>query len=246
MRPMERLIVVVDKPAGMVVHPAPGNWTGTLVNALMGRGQGLAAGGGPERAGLVHRLDKETSGLLIVAKTDRAHRTLSAALAARRITRRYACLAWGHLDQDRLSVDKPLGRDPNDRTRVAVRPEGRTARTDFERLARFDSADLLRAHLHTGRTHQIRVHLASIGHPVVGDDTYGGGGGRRLVGLPPKRHFLHAAWLVFTHPVSGVLMDLRSPLPDDLKRSLATAAGEPDWFAHPDPLEYLGFYRANG
>ena len=239
-------IVVVDKPAGMVVHPAPGNWTGTLVNALMGRGQGLAAGGGPERAGLVHRLDKETSGLLIVAKTDRAHRTLSAALAARRITRRYACLAWGHLDQDRLSVDKPLGRDPNDRTRVAVRPEGRTARTDFERLARFDSADLLRAHLHTGRTHQIRVHLASIGHPVVGDDTYGGGGGRRLVGLPPKRHFLHAAWLVFTHPVSGVLMDLRSPLPDDLKRSLATAAGEPDWFAHPDPLEYLGFYRANG
>ena len=239
-------IVVVDKPAGMVVHPAPGNWTGTLVNALMGRGQGLAAGGGPERAGLVHRLDKETSGLLIVAKTDRAHRTLSAALAARRITRRYACLAWGHLDQDRLSVDKPLGRDPNDRTRVAVRPEGRTARTDFERLARFDSADLLRAHLHTGRTHQIRVHLASIGHPVVGDDTYGGGGGRRLVGLPPKRHFLPAAWLVFTHPVSGVLMDLRSPLPDDLKRSLATAAGEPDWFAHPDPLEYLGFYRANG
>jgi 23S rRNA pseudouridine1911/1915/1917 synthase len=239
-------IVVVDKPAGMVVHPAPGNWTGTLVNALMGRGQGLAAGGGPERAGLVHRLDKETSGLLIVAKTDRAHRTLSAALAARRITRRYACLAWGHLDQDRISVDKPLGRDPNDRTRVAVRPEGRTARTDFERLARFDSADLLRAHLHTGRTHQIRVHLASIGHPVVGDDTYGGGGGRRLVGLPPKRHFLHAAWLVFTHPVSGVLMDLRSPLPDDLKRSLATAAGEPDWFAHPDPLEYLGFYRANG
>ena len=239
-------IVVVDQPAGMVVHPAPGNWTGTLVNALMGRGQGLAAGGGPERAGLVHRLDKETSGLLIVAKTDRAHRTLSAALAARRITRRYACLAWGHLDQDRLSVDKPLGRDPNDRTRVAVRPEGRTARTDFERLARFDSADLLRAHLHTGRTHQIRVHLASIGHPVVGDDTYGGGGGRRLVGLPPKRHFLHAAWLVFTHPVSGVLMDLRSPLPDDLKRSLATAAGEPDWFAHPDPLEYLGFYRANG
>jgi 23S rRNA pseudouridine1911/1915/1917 synthase len=239
-------IVVVDKPAGMVVHPAPGNWTGTLVNALMGRGQGLAAGGGPERAGLVHRLDKETSGLLIVAKTDRAHRTLSTALAARRITRRYACLAWGHLDQDRITIDKPLGRDPNDRTRVAVRPEGRTARTDFERLARFDSADLLRAHLHTGRTHQIRVHLASIGHPVVGDDTYGGGGGRRLVGLPPKRHFLHAAWLVFTHPVSGVLMDLRSPLPDDLKRSLATAAGEPDWFAHPDPLEYLGFYRANG
>ncbi|MBX7119848.1 MAG: RluA family pseudouridine synthase [Gemmatimonadaceae bacterium] len=239
-------LVVVDKPAGMVVHPAPGNWTGTLVNALMGRGQGLATGGGPERAGLVHRLDKETSGLLLVAKTDRAHRVLSAELAARRITRRYACLAWGHLDQDRVTVDKPLGRDPNDRTRVAVRPEGRQARTDFERLARFDATDLLRAHLHTGRTHQIRVHLASLGHPVVGDDTYGGGGGRRLVGLPPRRHFLHAAWLVFSHPVSGVRMDLRSPLPEELKRSLATAAGEPDWFAHPDPLDYLGFYRATG
>ena len=237
-------LVVVDKPAGMVVHPAPGNWTGTLVNALMGRGQALAAGGGPERAGLVHRLDKETSGLLLVAKTDRAHRVLSAELAARRITRRYAALCWGHLDADSVTVDKPLGRDPNDRVRVAIRPDGRQARTDFVRLARLESGDLLRAHLHTGRTHQIRVHLASIGHPVVGDDTYGGGGGRRLVGLPPKRHFLHAAWLVFTHPVSGVRMDLRSPLPDDLKRSLSTAAGEPGWMAHPDPLDYLGFYRA--
>ncbi len=237
-------IVVVDKPAGMVVHPAPGNWTGTLVNALMGRGQGLAESTAPDRAGLVHRLDKETSGLLLVAKTDRALRVLSEALAARRIKRRYACLSWGHLDADFVSVDKPLARDPNDRTKVAVRPDGRQAKTDFHRLARFDSADLLRAHLHTGRTHQIRVHLASIGHPVVGDDTYGGGGGRRLVALPPKRHFLHAAWLVFTHPVSGIEIELRSPLPDDLRTSLATVAGEADWFAHPDPLEYLGFYRA--
>ena len=156
-------VVVVDKPAGMVVHPAPGNWSGTLVNALLGRGQALAAGGGTERAGLVHRLDKETSGLLIVAKTDRAHRVLSAALAARTITRRYAALCWGHLDEDRVSVDRPLARDPNDRTRMAVRGDGRSARTDFVRLARFASVDLLRAHLHTGRTHQIRVHLASLG-----------------------------------------------------------------------------------
>lgn len=238
-------LVVVDKPAGMVVHPAPGNWRGTLVNALMGRGQGLAAGGGPERAGLVHRLDKETSGLLLVAKTDRAHKALSAAMAARRIIRRYACLSWGHLDADEVTVDKPLARDPNDRTRVAVRPEGRAAKTRFTRLARLESTDLLRAHLFTGRTHQIRVHLASIGHPVVGDDTYGGGGGRRLVALPPKRHFLHAAWLVFTHPVTGATLDLRSALPDELKRSLATAAEEPSWLAHPDPLEYLHFYRAD-
>lgn len=235
-------LVVVDKSAGMVVHPAPGNWTGTLVNALMGRGQGLAEGGGAERAGLVHRLDKETSGLLVVAKTDRAHRKLSADIAARRVVRRYACLCWGHLADDKISVDRPLGRDPNDRTRVAVRPEGRSAKTDFVRLARFDSVDLLRAHLHTGRTHQIRVHLASIGHPVVGDDTYGGGGGRKLMSLPPKRHFLHAAWLVFKHPVSGVEHDLRAPLPDDLKRSLAAAAGDDTWLGHPDPLEYFGFY----
>lgn len=144
-------------------------------------------------------------------------------------------------------MDKPLGRDPNDRTRMAVRAEGgRTARTDFVRLARFQSVDLLRAHLHTGRTHQIRVHLASVGHPVVGDDTYGGGGGRRLMSLPPKRHFLHAAWLVFNHPVSGEQLDMRSPLPEELRRSLAAAADDPSLFAHPDALEYLGFYRGIG
>lgn len=239
-------LVVVDKPAGMVVHPAPGNWSGTLVNALLGRGQGLAAGSAPERAGLVHRLDKETSGLLIVAKSDRAHRLMGAQIAARAVKRRYACLSWGHLDEDRLTVDKPIARDPNDRTRMAVRDEGRSARTDFVRLARFDAVDLLRAELHTGRTHQIRVHLTAVGHPVVGDDTYGGGGGRRLLDLPPKRHFLHAAWLVFTHPVTGVAVDLRSPLPEELRRSLARAAEDPSLFAHPDALEYFGFYRATG
>ncbi len=235
-------VVVVDKPAGMVVHPAPGNWSGTLVNALMGRGQGLATGGGPERAGLVHRLDKETSGLLIVAKSDRAHASLSKQIAARSVKRRYACVAWGHLDSDRLTVDKPLARDPNDRLRMAVRSEGRSARTDFVRLARFDSVDLLRAELHTGRTHQIRVHLSSIGHPVAGDDTYGGGGGRRLLGLPPKRHFLHAAWLVFSHPVTGERLDMRSGLPDELRASLARAAGDPGLIAQPDVLDYFGFY----
>lgn len=206
----------------------------------------MAAGGGPERAGLIHRLDKETSGLLIVAKSDRAHRVLSAAIAARQISRRYACLTWGHLDSDRVEVDRPVARDPNDRTRMAVRSEGRAARTDFTRLARFDSVDLLRAQLHTGRTHQIRVHLSAIGHPVVGDDTYGGGGGRRLVDLPAKRHFLHAAWLVFKHPVTGQELDLRSPLPEELKRSLAKAAEDASLFAHPDPLEYFDFYRATG
>jgi 23S rRNA pseudouridine1911/1915/1917 synthase len=235
-------IVVVNKAAGMVVHPAPGNWTGTLVNALVGRGGDLSQEGGDERAGIVHRIDKDTSGLLLVAKTDRAHRILSAAIAARRVTRRYATLCWGHLDGDGLTVDRPLGRDPRDRTRMAVVPTGKTARTDFVRLARFDSGDLLRAHLHSGRTHQIRVHLASVGHPVVGDDVYGGGGGRKLVALPAHRHFLHAAWLRFKHPGTGADMELRAPLPEDLRRSLAAVAHDPSLAEHPDPLGTFGFY----
>jgi 23S rRNA pseudouridine1911/1915/1917 synthase len=235
-------LVVVDKPAGMVVHPAPGNWSGTLVNALLGRGARPPGEGGPERAGLVHRLDKETSGLLVVARTERAHRLLAADLAARRVSRRYAALAWGHLGADELTIDRPVARDPRDRRRMAIVQTGKAARTTFVRLARFDAVDLLRAHLHTGRTHQIRVHLASVGHPVVGDDTYGGGGGRRIVGLPPKRHFLHAAWLRFRHPRTGRLMDLRSPLPEDLRAALARVARDDTLLAHPDPLDVYGFY----
>ena len=239
-------VLVVDKPAGMVVHPAPGHWSGTLVNALKGRGGPLAEGTGTGREGLVHRLDKDTSGLLLVAKTDRAHRMLGAALSARRIIRRYAVLVWGHLDQDRLTIDRPIARNPRDRKRMAVVSSGRAAKTDFFRLARFDSADLLRAHLHSGRTHQIRVHLSSVGHPVVGDDTYGGGGGRRLMALPPRRHFLHAAWLRLRHPATGAEMDLRSPLPEDLRLSLAAAANDPTLANHPDPLDHLGFYADPG
>jgi 23S rRNA pseudouridine1911/1915/1917 synthase len=236
-------LLVVDKAAGMVVHPAPGNWTGTLVNALMGRGEPLAEGGGEDRAGLVHRLDKDTSGLLVVAKNDQAHRILSSALAARQVTRRYVAVCWGHLKADALTVDKPIARDPRDRTHMAIVQTGKAARTDFVRLARFDAVDLLRAHLHTGRTHQIRIHLASIGHPVIGDDTYGGGGGRRLAALPPRRHFLHAAWLRFWHPITGALVDLRSPLPLDLRQSLAVLSGMPDLATHQDPLDVFGFYN---
>ena len=235
-------LLVVNKAAGMVVHPAPGNWTGTLVNALKGRGGELAEGGGEDREGIVHRLDKDTSGLLLVAKTDRAHRVLGAALQARRIVRRYAALCWGHLDSDRVTVDKPVARDPRDRTRMAIVNTGRTARTDFVRLARFDSVDLLRAHLHSGRTHQIRVHLSSIGHPVVGDDTYGGGGGRKLVALPARRHFLHAAWLRFEHPVTGAKMDLRAALPADLTQSLIAVDGSGTLSANSDLLEHFGFF----
>jgi 23S rRNA pseudouridine1911/1915/1917 synthase len=238
-------VLVVDKPAGMVVHPAPGNWSGTLVNALKGRGASLSEAGEEGREGIVHRLDKETSGLLLVAKSDRAHRRLGAALQAREIVRRYAALSWGHLAEDRITVEKPIARDPRDRKRMAVVSTGRPARTDLTRLARFDSADLLRAHLFTGRTHQIRVHLASIGHPVVGDDTYGGGGGRKLMGLPLRRHFLHAAWLIFRHPVTGETIDLRSPLPEELHRALVIAAGPDVSIADTNPLEFFGFYRVD-
>jgi 23S rRNA pseudouridine1911/1915/1917 synthase len=238
-------VLVVDKPAGMVVHPAPGNWSGTLVNALKGRGASLSEAGEEGREGIVHRLDKETSGLLLVAKSDRAHRRLGAALQAREIIRRYAALSWGHLAEDRITVEKPIARDPRDRKRMAVVSTGRPARTDLTRLARFDSADLLRAHLFTGRTHQIRVHLASIGHPVVGDDTYGGGGGRKLMGLPLRRHFLHAAWLIFRHPVTGETIDLRSPLPEELHRALVIAAGPDVSIADTNPLEFFGFYRVD-
>jgi len=236
-------VVVIDKPAGMVVHPAPGNWTGTLVNALKGRGEPLAASDDPSREGIVHRLDKETSGLLLVAKTDKAHRNLGAAMADRKVSRRYAAMCWGHLAKDEVTVDKPVARDARDRKRMAVVATGKTAKTAFVRVARFDPGDLLRAHLYTGRTHQIRVHLASIGHPVLGDDTYGGGGGRRLVSLPPKRHFLHAAWLLFRHPVTGKEIEIRSPLPPDLRAVVMHVAEGtiPDDVA--DPLDFLGFFR---
>lgn len=235
-------LIVVDKPAGMVVHPAPGNWSGTLVNALLGRGA-LAEGSGEDRPGIVHRIDKETSGLLLVARTERTHRALSAAIAGRRVVRRYAAVSWGHIEQDELIVEKPLARDPRDRRRMAVVKTGKPAKTTLVRLARFDAVDLLRAQLHTGRTHQIRVHLSSIGHPVIGDDTYGGGGGRKVVALPPKRHFLHAAWLRFRHPVTGDALDLRSPLPADLRAALAQVARDATILTTADPLDDFGFYR---
>ncbi len=238
----DEFLLIVDKAAGMVVHPAPGNWTGTLVNALLGRSEAQEHVGPPERAGIVHRLDKDTSGLLVVAKTERTHRVLSAALAARRVTRIYAALSWGHLDVDSLVIERPIARDPRDRKRMAVVQSGKAAKTTFLRLARFDAVDLLRAHLHTGRTHQIRVHLAAIGHPVVGDDTYGGGGGRRIVALPPRRHFLHAAWIRFRHPETGQEVDVRAPLPDDLRASLAHVANDETLVRHSDPLNVFDFY----
>jgi len=247
-------LAVIDKPAGLVVHPAPGHWDDTLVNALVSRGTTLA-GGAEGRPGIVHRLDRDTSGLMIVAKTDLAHRRLGTAIAARRIRRTYAGLAWGHLDTSPLRIEAPIARHPRDRKRMAITPQGRTARTDASVVARFGPVDLLRLELHTGRTHQIRVHLEHIGHPLVGDPVYGGGGSRRISGVSraaaaeldrvTSRQALHAAALAFRHPVSGAPLEFHSEWPSDLGPALAVAGGK-ELVARPDPLCYLRFFTRDG
>jgi len=247
-------LAVIDKPAGLVVHPAPGHWDDTLVNALVARGTTLA-GGAEGRPGIVHRLDRDTSGLMIVAKTDLAHRRLGAAIAARRVRRSYAALAWGHLDDSPLVIEAPLARHSTDRKRMAVTAGGRLARTDAFVVARFDVVDLLRLELHTGRTHQIRVHLEHIGHPVVGDPVYGGGGSRRISGIQRRsaelldrvtpRQALHAAALAFRHPVSGAPLEFGSEWPGDLAPALAAAGGQ-ELVDRPDPLRYLRFFNRDG
>lgn len=248
-------LAVINKPAGLVVHPAPGHWDDTLVNALIARGTTLA-GGAAGRPGIVHRLDRDTSGLMVIAKTDLAHRKLGAMLAARRIHRRYAALVWGHLDQSPHVIEAPLGRHPVDRKRMHVTDEGKVAKTDAYVIARFGLVDLLRLELHTGRTHQIRVHLAHIGHPVVGDPLYGAGGSRRMQGpqridaerleRSTPRQALHAAWLNFRHPATGETLDFRAEWPVDLAPALQRAAGEVDAVAPRDSLAYLRFFEAHG
>ncbi len=220
-------LLVVDKSAGMVVHPAPGHRTGTLVNALLFHAPELAGVGGRARPGIVHRLDRDTSGLLVVAKTDRAHRVLSDALRARRVRRFYLAAVWGHLAESPVTIEAPIGRDPNDRKRMAVVDGGRSATTRAEVRERWERADFLQVALRTGRTHQIRVHLAHIGHPVIGDPVYGLGWERGLGGPTRRwvdelarrvgRQFLHAAELVFKHPESGEVMHFRADLPPDLQ-----------------------------
>jgi 23S rRNA pseudouridine1911/1915/1917 synthase len=219
-------LLVVDKAPGMVVHPAPGHPGGTLVNALLYHVPDLSGIGGALRPGIVHRLDKDTSGLMVVAKGDEAHRSLSEALQRRQVRRRYLAAAWGHLPQEEMTVDAPIGRDPRNRQRMAVVEGGRPAVTHFRVRERWPGAELLDAALETGRTHQIRVHLAHLGHPVVGDDLYGAGwergiGGRnrvwaRFLAKRVSRQFLHARELAFTHPISGDEMRFESPLPADL------------------------------
>jgi 23S rRNA pseudouridine1911/1915/1917 synthase len=226
-------LAVVDKPAGMVVHPAAGHPGGTLVNGLLQRFGALSSIGEPFRPGIVHRLDKDTSGLMVVARTDEAHGTLSRAIARREIRRGYLAAAWGHVREDEFAVDQPIARDPKHRQRMAVVEAGRPSLTRFRLLERWRAADLLAVRLHTGRTHQIRVHLRFLGHPVVGDPIYGqnwqrgmlGAGGRwaeefdRQVG----RLFLHAARLAFLHPVTQEELSFTSPLPERLRSALEWA-----------------------
>ncbi len=251
----DEYLAVIDKPAGLVVHPAPGHWDGTLVNALVARGTTLA-GGAEGRPGIVHRLDRETSGLIIVAKTDLAHRRLGAMIAARRVARVYAALVWGHLDRSPLQIEAPIGRDLRDRKRMAILPQGRRARTDAIVVARLGSMDLLRLELHTGRTHQIRVHLESIGHPVVGDPVYAAGGWKRIGGqgrlqarqleaLAP-RQIAHRRHLAFRHPISGTPLRLASPWPADLWPLLDAAAGQGGLADREGALAAMGFFGDEG
>ncbi len=212
-------LLVASKPSGVVVHRAAGVRGGTLVDALAASGRPLAATAGADRPGIVHRLDKDVSGLLVVAKTDAAYDALSKAMRVRRIERQYVALVHGLPPTDRGKIDAPIGRHPRHRTRMAVRAEGRSSVTWFSVKERFVDASLLDVRLETGRTHQIRTHLASIGHPIVGDAAYGRDPSyARRLGL--RRPFLHALRLTFDHPDTGVRVVVESNLPPELEQAL--------------------------
>lgn len=201
-------VIVVNKPRGMVVHPAPGNMTGTLVNGLLYHCK-LSEINGTVRPGIVHRIDKDTSGLLVVAKTNEAHESLSIQLKERKALRKYVCIVNGNIKEDSGTVDKPIGRDPRDRKRMAIVQGGRRAVTHFRVLERFMTHTLVECTLETGRTHQIRVHMASLGHSIMGDPVYG---------IKKERdkapgQYLHAQTIGFAHPITGDIMEFSSPLP---------------------------------
>lgn len=216
-------LAVVDKPPGMVVHPAPGHADGTLANALAARFPLTRGVGEEQRPGIVHRLDRDTSGLMVVALTPAAHRDLQNQIAAREASRRYLALVSGHMPAGEGTIEAPIGRDTRDRKRMAVHgAAAREARTSYRVLERLPGFDLVEATLHTGRTHQIRVHFAAVGHPVVGDSTYGGS---NLQGL--NRQFLHAYQLSVRSPSSGSTLSFESPLPADLATVLRSLGGAP-------------------
>ena len=215
-------LAVLDKPAGLVVHPGPGHWDDTLVNVLVGRGTDLSSGSTEGRPGIVHRLDRDTSGLLVVAKSDLAHRRLATAIEQRQVKRVYAALVWGHLRKSPVDIEAPIARHPKERKRMTVAQGGRHAVTHASVVAKVAHTDLLRVRLGTGRTHQIRVHLASKGAPILGDPTYGSGSPAAPVkaaiadaGL--SRQALHAAVLGFIHPVTGEPLRFETVPPADMR-----------------------------
>lgn len=217
-------VIVVDKPAGMVVHPAAGHASGTLVNALLHHVDDLSGIGGEKRPGIVHRLDRGTSGLMVVAKHDAAHEELARQFREREVEKEYLALVWGEVQAGRRILE-PIGRDPSNRKKMSARARhSRQAVTRIVRTERLKALTLAEIAIHTGRTHQIRVHLSAIGHPIVGDSLYGGvhrrvpGDLRAVTHL--ERPFLHAARLVFHHPVDGRTMEFTSALPEDLQRVL--------------------------
>lgn len=235
-------VIAVNKPAGMAVHAGAGNSSGTLVNALLGRGLQLSKGGDPLRPGIVHRLDKGTSGVILVAKNDAAHAKLGEAFQQRAVKKTYIALVQGILKEKTGSIELAIGRDPIHRTRTATPKKSwrgaaitnlRPARTDWRVLANVDSTTLVEVQLHTGRTHQIRVHFSALRHPVVGDTLYGASANLRIgkVAMPKlERNFLHAARLGFAQPHSNAWIEVRAPLPEDLReflKQLCAAAGEP-------------------
>lgn len=215
-------LAVIYKPKGMVVHPAPGNETGTLVNALLYRFRKLSETGGQTRPGIVHRIDRLTSGLLVVAKNDAAHEALARQFALHSAHREYLCLVSGNLKEDMGTVDAPIGRHKTDRKRMAVTEDGRRAVTHWRVLRRFGTETLLDVRLETGRTHQIRVHMAYIKHPILGDDVYGSAAPK--LGLNGQA--LHGYRLTFVHPGTGEQMSFTAPLPEDFKTALNRLGGD--------------------
>ena len=207
-------LIVIDKPAGMTVHPAPGNEDHTLANAVIAYAKDIEGIGGERRPGIVHRLDKDTSGLIVVAKNERAHAHLAEQFKSREVGKVYLALVIGQPSPPEADIDAPIGRHPHDRQRMAVVSTGRPSITRYKVEAIYKRASLVEARPRTGRTHQIRVHLASVGHPVVGDSTYG----KAVEGL--SRQFLHAHQLAFTHPESGEQVSFTAALPDDLETYL--------------------------
>ena len=217
-------VIVINKPKGLVVHPAPGHADGTLVNALLHHcGDSLSGIGGEKRPGIVHRIDRDTSGLIIAAKNDFAHQKLSAQLSDHSLARTYECIVIGNLREDSGTVDAPIGRDRRDRKKMAVVPDGRRAVTHWEVIARYPGFTHLRCRLETGRTHQIRVHMAYLGHPILGDTVYGAR--KPVPGL--RGQCLHAVGLRFLHPRTGEAVELSCPLPEEFRRQLRKLEAKP-------------------